>query len=109
LETLKEDFPDREIVWGITLLANREPDVVIPLCQHPNTQHIHVLDGEPAERFHRPETFKVFQKEVNPKVQWHFGGSPSTFSRCAVSANTLKILTGSLYTAGALLASSPDN
>lgn len=100
LETLALDFPDANIHWGITLLNNRPMEAVLPLVNATQTASIHFLQGEPRERFHSPSAFANLPL---PPVPIDVDETPEAFYTLSASPTDLKIVTGSLYTAGSVL------
>lgn len=103
LETLEHDFPAHKIHWGISLMANRDPKMLLPLVNHKNTGSVSFLQCMPSERFHDPQDLvrnygsgeaNLFDAEVV---------SVNQFLACPVHQGEIKIVTGSLYTAGQVL------
>ncbi len=105
LETLQQDFPNTKIQWGITLLANRDPAMITPLLQYSQTASIDFLSPNEAGRFHAADVFQPFTAHIPFTVPITYGLSPLAFLQRPIDEETLKIVTGSLYTAGAVLKS----
>lgn len=104
LATLREDFPDTSIHWGLTLLANRDPHVLSPLLDYPKSSRVYLLqDKIPAQRFHAPEVLLSTFKKVQGSAETITQSELMAFCSMPVAPNELKIVTGSLYTAGKVL------
>jgi dihydrofolate synthase / folylpolyglutamate synthase len=103
LETLQMDFPEHPVHFGISLLKNRELRLVEPLLRYPQTIAVDFLLTEAAERFHTPADFKDLLGDSHERMPIRFGTSFRQFCETPDAKNALRIVTGSLYTAGAVL------
>jgi dihydrofolate synthase / folylpolyglutamate synthase len=113
LETLQMDFPHHKIHFGISLLLNRDVQVIEPLLRCKQTVAVDFLLTEvfdPIHRFHAPEEFDQLASDLLPTtIPVKFGTSPKQFYEKPYMENILRVVTGSLYTAGAILKEVPKS
>lgn len=104
LQTLSEDFPNTPVHWGISLLANRRPDLLKPLYDYPETASVtFISDNEPG-RFHTPQTLRGGILGLDSPAQIRENRALQAFLERPSPPECLTVLTGSLYTAGRALA-----
>ncbi len=104
LETLHLDFSDFEIHWGISLLENRAESLIHPLVMYPQTRSINFVTSQATHRFHRLERLTASIEALNQNHILKPSQEVKSFCLQAVSSGqALKVLTGSLYTAGEAL------
>lgn len=109
LETLALDFPDNRIHWGISLLETRPLTSVLPLLGYKQGQSVHFLSGRPAKRFHPAQAFVDIPFNYGQDVTVTYGKSAQEFCMLPTQPGELKVLTGSLYTAGSILSFFEDS
>jgi dihydrofolate synthase/folylpolyglutamate synthase len=104
LETLHNDFADRTICWGLSLMANRPLDWLKPLIQSPQTEAVYAVASAPPERFHVPDAIVRLAIEAGVPLEKTDTATPlSTFCQGPTQFPTLHVVTGSLYTVGQAL------
>jgi dihydrofolate synthase / folylpolyglutamate synthase len=103
LDTLIHDFTDTPIHWGISLLSNRPLTSILPMVGYKHTHAVHFLAQPDNPRFHPADSFADIPFNIGQDVTITYDQSPAQFCNLAVAPGELKILTGSLYTAGWVL------
>jgi len=93
LETLSTDFGNMDIHFGISLLKSRDVVLISSLMHYEKTAAVTCFPGLSSKQFHERESYG--------DVEWV--ESVETFLRQSSSSNMLKVVTGSLYTAGQAL------
>lgn len=103
LETVKQDFPETKIHWGLSLLKNRPLSLIDELLAYSNTKRISFLAPESPKTFHEMPAFREKLRSYPDISDVAYGVSFAEFCKHPVEENSLKLITGSLYTAGAVL------
>lgn len=103
INTLENDFTDYHIHWGMSLLANRPLTSVLPVMEYKKSLSFRFFAPSPKGRFHLPESFSEIPFKASKKIILNDIDSPEQFCLLPVKEKELKILTGSLYTAGKVL------
>jgi dihydrofolate synthase/folylpolyglutamate synthase len=112
VESLLLYFPDRPMIWVLSLRGNREPEKLIDVIrQFPKTIGAIFTQSQPHDLYHRPEALaNQLQATLPTPIHSVVTANPAE-AWAALQAlrdthrdvNPLVVATGSLYTAGAIL------
>ncbi len=100
LDTLQHDLPDYSILWGLSLTASRPTSHLETLITYANTKEVYLIEPSQPNRFHAPADLIKALSPALPENTTLEITSLDRFLNMPVSALTLKVVTGSLYTAG---------
>ncbi|HEY9745459.1 MAG TPA: folylpolyglutamate synthase/dihydrofolate synthase family protein [Oculatellaceae cyanobacterium] len=111
-ESLRLYFPGQPLYWLLSLRANRSPEMLTDLLQaFPETRGVILTCAEPKDLYHAPNVLKaVVENGLKPDVAVHLMETPEEALSMlqakiqeAAGQGIVGVVTGSLYTAGAIL------
>ncbi|MBX2861741.1 MAG: bifunctional folylpolyglutamate synthase/dihydrofolate synthase [Vampirovibrio sp.] len=110
-EDIKSYFPDRPLIWLLSLRTNRDPQHLIDLTtQFEQTIASHWVPGNNKDLYHDPQNVMAHNSSQQPNVD-HYSleaGWQAFQAQLAETPNALGVITGSLYTAGEILSRLPE-
>lgn len=104
LDTLRQDFPGHQIHWKLSLLKHRPLASITPLLQYENTRSVGFIDTSGLwGEYHPPSAFLPLCRDLD-SVEIDMNTDNDTLMIRPASKIELTIVTGSLYSAGSILA-----
>lgn len=107
--TLEQDFADFNISLGLSLLKTKRIDALAPLLFLPNISQCVLLTGLPPKggAYYTVESLETYIQTQNPELSVITLSLEAFLNLELTKQNALKLLTGSLYTAGEALKTVP--